>query len=170
SHCAFTICSPLRCVTCAWAGTARAKAIAESTIFISTSLSTMVPEAFSAALTCIKPGGSGVSVTIRAVLEAADLQCARGGRMLFRGLSFGLQSGELLRVAGANGRGKTSLLRILCGLLTPLAGEVRWKGAPIGPLKEEYSAQLVYLGHAPALKHDLTAAENLLVTWLLAGK
>jgi len=104
------------------------------------------------------------------VLEASGLECERGGRVLFRGLSFALGRGELLRIAGANGRGKTSLLRILCGLAAPAAGEVRWRGQEVGALREEYSRQLVYLGHAPALKDDLTALENLMFAWLLAGK
>jgi heme exporter protein A len=103
------------------------------------------------------------------VLEAVDLECARGGRILFRGLSFALKERELLRIAGANGRGKTSLLRILCGLLSPTAGEVRWKGEPVGPQREEYSRRLVYLGHAPAVKDELTAAENLSIACRLAG-
>jgi heme exporter protein A len=103
------------------------------------------------------------------MLEAASLDCERGGRLLFRGLSFSLREGELVRVAGANGRGKTSLLRILCGLLAPAAGEVRWKGEAIRTQKEEYSRQLVYLGHAPAVKDELTAAENLSIACRLAG-
>ena len=103
------------------------------------------------------------------MLEASDLDCQRGGRALFRGLSFALRGGELLRIAGPNGSGKTSLLRILCGLLSPTAGEVRWKGNPARSLKEEYSKQLVYLGHAPAVKDDLTAAENLQIACTLAG-
>jgi heme exporter protein A len=103
------------------------------------------------------------------VLEAIALECERSGRTLFRGLDFGLRAGELLRVAGANGSGKTSLLRILCGLLAPSAGEVRWKGEPIRSLREDYSRQLVYLGHAPAVKGDLTAAENLSIACALAG-
>jgi len=103
------------------------------------------------------------------MLEAADLECERGGRSLFRGLSFAVSGGELLRVAGANGSGKTSLLRILCGLLSPDAGEVRWHGAPIRGLREEYARQLVYLGHAPAVKDDLTAGENLSIACTLAG-
>jgi heme exporter protein A len=108
-------------------------------------------------------------VTIRAVLEARDLDCERGGRTLFRGLSFTLKEGELVRVAGANGRGKTSLLRILCGLLAPTAGEVRWKGEPVRVQREEYSRQLVFLGHAPAVKDELTAGENLSIACRLAG-
>jgi len=103
------------------------------------------------------------------VLEAVDLACERGGRSLFRGLSFALRGGELLRLAGPNGSGKTSLLRILCGLLSPTAGAVHWDGTEIRRLREEYSRQLVYLGHAPAVKDDLTAAENLRITCTLAG-
>ena len=103
------------------------------------------------------------------MLEAADLACTRGGRTLFRGLSFSLRAGEVLRVAGANGRGKTSLLRILCGLLTPHAGEVRWRGSAIRALAEEFFRSLLYIGHAPALKDDLTAEENLSIACTLAG-
>ncbi len=103
------------------------------------------------------------------MLEAADLECERGGRTLFRSLSLFLRPGEALRIAGANGSGKTSLLRILCGLAAPSAGEVRWQGSPIGELREDYARQLVYLGHAPAVKGDLTAAENLSITCTLAG-
>jgi heme exporter protein A len=81
--------------------------------------------------------------------------------MLFRALSFSLGAGEALRIAGVNGSGKTSLLRLLCGLAAPAAGEVRWKGEPVRALREEYSAQLLYLGHAPAVKDELTVLENL---------
>jgi len=104
------------------------------------------------------------------MLDAAGLECVRQQRALFRALSFTLGPGERLRIVGANGSGKTSLLRILCGLLTPSAGEVRWKNAPIGSLKEEYSREIVYLGHAPAVKDDLTAAENLEIACRLAGR
>jgi heme exporter protein A len=103
------------------------------------------------------------------VLEAIQVDCERGGRVLFRGLSLALKPGERVRVAGENGRGKTSLLRILCGLLQPTGGEVRWNGAPIQSLKEEFSSQLVYVGHAAAVKDELTAAENLAITCRLAG-
>ena len=103
------------------------------------------------------------------MLEARDLECERGGRKLFGGLSFSLAGGGLLRIAGENGSGKTSLLRILCGLLAPSAGEVRWQGEPIAGLREDFSKELVYLGHAPAVKDDLTPAENLEVACRLAG-
>ncbi len=103
------------------------------------------------------------------MLEASGLTCERSGRTLFRALSFSLAPGAALRVAGANGSGKTSLLRIVCGLLAPGAGQVRWRGTPIESLREDYARQLVYLGHAPAVKGDLTAAENLSIACLLAG-
>jgi heme exporter protein A len=103
------------------------------------------------------------------VLKAIELTCERGGRALFQGLSFELGGGELLRLGGENGSGKTSLLRILCGLLSPNAGEVRWNDASIRSLREDYARALVYLGHAPAVKDDLSAAENLDIACRLAG-
>jgi len=103
------------------------------------------------------------------MLEAVGLDCERGGRALFRGLNISVGEQEIVRVAGVNGSGKTSLLRILCGLLTPHAGEVRWKGSAIHALREDYARELVYLGHAPAVKDDLTAAENLKYACVFAG-
>src|SRR2546428_6422682 len=104
-----------------------------------------------------------------ASLEAVDLQCKRGERTLFDGLGFALGGGELLRIGGANGSGKTSLLRIACGLVEPTRGEVLWAGENIRRLQEEFWRRLVYIGHANAIKDDLTAAENLHVACTLAG-
>jgi heme exporter protein A len=103
------------------------------------------------------------------MLEARAIGCERGGRRIFGGISIALAPGELVRVRGPNGSGKTSLLRILAGLTRPAEGEVRWRGAPIGELAEEYGAEMLFLGHAPALKAELSAAENLDFSLRLAG-
>jgi heme exporter protein A len=103
------------------------------------------------------------------MLEARDLEATRGDAVLFSGLNFSVAPGALLHVTGANGSGKTSLLRALCGLLLPTAGEVRWNGENIRGLREEYGRRLAYVGHADALKEDLTAEENLSVACALAG-
>ena len=103
------------------------------------------------------------------MLEGTGLECVRGERTLFRGLGFTVGPGELLRVAGENGSGKTSLLRIVCGLSLPAAGDVRWRGETIRRLREDYWKDLVYVGHANALKDDLTAEENLRIGSAIAG-
>lgn len=104
------------------------------------------------------------------MLEAINLACTRGDRTLFRGVSFGLESRGLLHVIGENGSGKTSLLRILCGLGAADTGEVRWRGESIRTLCEAYWREMVYLGHANALKDDLSAHENLRLACALAGQ
>ena len=102
-------------------------------------------------------------------LRAHRLACARGERQLFSELNFELQSGEALWLKGGNGSGKTSLLRLLCGLGRPLAGEVRWNGRPIEQLREDYHRQLIYCGHASAVKDDLSAWENVATASTLSG-
>lgn len=104
------------------------------------------------------------------MLELKDLSCERAGRRLFHGLSRRVPAGQVLRVRGANGAGKSSLLRMLCGLLAPSEGAVWWRGRPVhGPLGE-LGADLVYLGHAAGLKEDLTPTENLCVAAHLQGR
>jgi heme exporter protein A len=104
------------------------------------------------------------------MLEAVDLTCERGERLLFSRRSFSAENGTLLRIAGPNGTGKTSLLRIMCGLLEPTEGEIRWKGANIRRLREEYWKDLVYIGHLNGVKDDLTVRENLGVSVRVAGR
>jgi heme exporter protein A len=103
------------------------------------------------------------------MLEAIHLGCIRGDRRLFRDLSFSLEPGNLLELRGPNGGGKTSLLRIVCGLATPAEGEVRWNGTDIRRLREEYFASLAYVAHVNGVKDELTALENLLVALRVAG-
>jgi len=104
------------------------------------------------------------------MLEASNLECVRGEKSLFRGLSFRLESATCLMVQGTNGSGKTSLLRMLCGLSQPAHGEIRWNGEPIGKLAEDYRGELLYCGHAGAVKDDLTALENARLSATLAGE
>ena len=75
-----------------------------------------------------------------------------------------------MRVQGANGAGKTTLLRTLCGLSQPLEGEVHWRGQALGQELDRFHRELVYIGHAAALKDDLSGKENLLSACLLAGQ
>ena len=89
--------------------------------------------------------------------------------MLFNELNASAQPGQLLRVMGANGVGKTSLLRMVCGMMSPSAGNILWDGRNVGSLREEFNRQLVYAGHTAALKADLTALENLLGACRLGG-
>lgn len=103
------------------------------------------------------------------MLLAIGLECVRGERRLFRDVGFELDPGTLLHVQGRNGSGKTSLLRMICGLLAPEAGDVQWNGTDIRALAEAYRGELFYLGHQNAIKDDLSAIENLLVSETLAG-
>ncbi len=104
------------------------------------------------------------------MLEVLDLECVRGERRLFAGVDFELAAGQLLHVQGSNGCGKTSLLRIVCGLSPAAAGEVRWRGEPIARLGDEYRRELCYLGHHNAIKDELTPLENLLVSAQLSDE
>ena len=96
-----------------------------------------------------------------AVLQAVGLACDRGERRLFEGLNLQLQPGSVTWLRGRNGRGKTSLLRLLAGLSTPAAGEVRIQGRPIGQAGAAWRRHWVYVAHHNALKDDLSATESL---------
>ena len=104
------------------------------------------------------------------MLDVSNLECVRGEQSLFAGIGFRLDAGEMLYLQGKNGSGKTSLLRILCGLSHPATGEVRWRGESIGKLGEDYRRELCYLGHHNAIKEELTPLENLLVSARLADE
>ena len=103
------------------------------------------------------------------MLEVVDLECVRGDRRLFSGLTFSLQPGELLHLHGHNGSGKTTLMRAICGLIRPTAGRVAWKGRDSRKLAEEFSGDLLYVGHKNGIKGDLTGVENLHLAAVLDG-
>ena len=104
------------------------------------------------------------------MLSAHGLTCVRGERRLFAGLDFEVGPGQWLHVQGENGAGKTSLLRMLVGLMATAAGEIRWDGVPVRTLAEDYHRVLLFLGHHGAVKEELTALENLQLSSALDGE
>ncbi|PCI58776.1 MAG: heme ABC transporter ATP-binding protein CcmA [Methylophilaceae bacterium] len=109
------------------------------------------------------------TTTLNNRLNVSNLACIRGERILFKNLSFALNSGKLLYVQGENGSGKTTLLRTLCGLFLPTAGDVLWNNQEIKALAEDYQGQVLYIGHLAGIKEDLTAVENMQFSIALAG-
>ena len=92
-------------------------------------------------------------------LIVADLTCQRGYNELFSNLSFELNSGEILKISGANGSGKTSLLKILAGLNSAESGKLSINNNNVGSY--DYQSDIFYLGHLPALSPELHSKENL---------
>lgn len=103
------------------------------------------------------------------MLQGISLACVRGDRELFKDINFSLEAGGLMQVRGPNGSGKTSLLRMLCGLSNPAAGEILWSGTSIRNLNGDYFATMTYIGHLSGTKDDLTVIENLRISSALAG-
>ena len=101
------------------------------------------------------------------MLTVSGLACSRGERRLFANVGFALGSGEWLHVQGANGAGKTSLMRLLVGLSPADAGEIRWRGEPTPSV--DFRREMIYLGHHAAVKEDLTPLENLRLSAALDG-
>jgi heme exporter protein A len=85
----------------------------------------------------------------------------RGDRHVLKAVSLEVGPGELLHISGPNGTGKTTLLRVVSGLLRPEQGSVAWRGKSITSTPTDYQNELAYASHEPALKSDLTALENL---------
>ena len=96
-----------------------------------------------------------------ALLEAREINCWRGDRHILRNVSLAVRAGEFLKITGPNGVGKTTLLRIVCGLLPAENGSVHWRGKVVRSSNDDFHLEMVYLGHLNSLKADLTARENL---------
>ena len=103
------------------------------------------------------------------MLEARNIACQKGESDLFRALSLRVEPGNVLLVRGANGSGKTSLLRILAGLSAPREGEILWCGMRVDPLAQVMRRRTLYLGHTAPLKDDLTVTQNLMYALRLDG-
>lgn len=101
-----------------------------------------------------------------AFLETVDLTCERDWRVLFTGLRLTINPGQMLQIAGPNGSGKTSLLRLLSGLMQPTSGRILFQGQELGRQRDALSQQMLWIGHAAGIKGLLTAEENL--AWLTA--
>ena len=109
------------------------------------------------------------------LLSAHRITVRRGSECLFKGLSFAIRSGQMVWLRGANGSGKTSLMRTIAGLARPDAGEISWPGAAPSTLQPDdedtpEAPRLVYLGHSNGLKDDLTALEALQFLASLHGR
>ena len=102
------------------------------------------------------------------ILQANNIACRRGERLLIENLDFQLQSGELMLIEGRNGCGKTTLLRTIAMLRQPDDGQITWNDEPIEKLAEEFRQHLTWMGHHNALKGELTALENLQIATRLS--
>jgi heme exporter protein A len=103
------------------------------------------------------------------LLELRDVNCERDDVPLFAPLSLSVNGGDIVQLEGANGIGKTSLLRSIGGLSSRFVGELFWRGEALACCREEFSAQTIYIGHAAGLKAALSPRENLLWWGALRG-
>lgn len=115
------------------------------------------------------PGLRNQELKNESTLSFSELGCSRGERQLFQGVNCVLSEGRWLYVTGANGVGKTSLLRMVCGLAPIESGQISWNGTPIQAQRDAYYEDLFYLGHANALQESMTVIENLRFRCALAG-
>jgi heme exporter protein A len=105
-----------------------------------------------------------------ASLSFSKLGCVKGGRQLFKDVDCTVTSGNWLYVVGANGVGKTSLLRMVCGLASVDSGHILWNDKPIHTQQDSYHQDLCYLGHLNSLQESMTVHENLVFSTALSGQ
>ena len=103
------------------------------------------------------------------LIRASNLTCIREERLLFEALSIDIFAGDIVQIEGANGSGKTSLLRILSGLSLPYEGEVCFQDTNIEECREQFQQNLVYFGHLAGIKGEMSAQENFLFNTALHG-
>lgn len=103
------------------------------------------------------------------LLRVHDLTCIREERVLFEALNFTINTGDIVQIEGPNGAGKTSLLRILAGLSQPYDGNIYFQEKPTAKQREAFHQELLYLGHLPGVKDEMTAQENLEFNLALHG-
>jgi len=95
------------------------------------------------------------------MLTCENITCRRGGNVIFHKLGFTLGEGGMMVLRGPNGSGKTSLLKIISGLLLPNEGTVYWQNTDIKKISDEYKSNLLFIGHKNSCNNELTAAENI---------
>ena len=113
---------------------------------------------------------SATAPEMRGEFEARQVACLKGRHHLFSNIHIQLHAGHALHIRGSNGSGKSSLLRILCGLNMPAEGAVLWRGKSIQKIKEEFHQNVLFHGHANGIKDDLLAWENISFSARLVGQ
>lgn len=103
------------------------------------------------------------------LLSARGLTCIREERVLFEALDVNISAGDIVQIEGPNGAGKTSLLRILAGLSQPYDGDIYFQDKKVAQQREAFHQNLLYLGHLPGVKGEMTAQENLAFNLALHG-
>lgn len=103
------------------------------------------------------------------ILTTQNLTCIREERILFENLNLDFYAGDIVQIEGPNGAGKTSLLRLLAGLSQPYDGEVCFQNQNIRNYRESFYENLLYLGHLPGVKGEMTAEENVAFNLALHG-
>lgn len=104
-----------------------------------------------------------------ACFKVTNLECLRRNNILFQGLSFSINDGDLLEVDGYNGCGKSSLLQMCVGLIQLSEGEITWNDRNINDIRYQFQSDITYFGHMNGVKEGLSAIENMKVMHALSG-